>query len=278
MKRGCFYLLVLIAIAFVFFVLPAKFARSQTTTPAPSDFNFDRALQDYSYNVDLYTKAFNDYLAARAKYISIGTLATGDDARIATIAMLQARDSVVATYLTTLRMKLKDSIGVSDSEKDSYYTRIDAEVAWYADHKDHIPSAQTLADLVADSNESKTHYAQTKYTTYATLLVMTKGKVDHYHDELTKNVSDLKDKIAEIHQKGDMDTLTVEYAMVDINNKVTRSEDKEAAAKDVVSSMTVANAEISYKNALTGFQESFFYLKDANSAALEVIRQIKTQN
>lgn len=139
----------------LFFIL---FFFSVHVTFSQEDFDYQKAYKDYVYTFELYKKAHSDYLLAKTQYNQAKTLASQTKARDATAIMLEKRDDVVITYLTTLRMLLSESDGITDAEKQGLFTRIDSEVAWFKNHKSQIPSAGTLTDLSEDSLEAAEHF------------------------------------------------------------------------------------------------------------------------
>ena len=261
-------------------IISSSLAQSpEVTTTAAPEFDYNKAFQDYYYTTGIYNRYFDDYQSARAKYFQITTLATEDAAREATSKMLTARDDVIVTYLTAIRMKLRETSGLTEEDKNTTFDRIDTEITWYKDHKTQVPSAQTLSDLVTDSDEAKSHYLLTKAVVYFALIQVAEGKIDYFRNQLNENISDLKVKIGEIRENGDKNVIPVEHAIIDIENKVQRSRDKEVEAIDRINlARGDVNATIVYEDSLARMQESFLYLKEVNSNLREIIKQIKTQD
>ncbi len=241
-------------------------------------FDYNRAYQDYVYNLSLYQKAHTDYQLARAAYLQSQTSGTTGDAVKATRTMLEARDSVVITYLTAIRMKLLETKGVSDSEKSGYFTQIDTEVSWWGSHKARLESAGSLDDLVSDSDEAKDHFGPAKILMYQTLIEIGVSETTYQRTAMKSVIDLLNQKIAEIRLNGDKDTTSIERFLVEVNNKLSRSEVKEGEAKNIVSSIkpTTQDTSSAFQTAVSDVEDSLLYLKEANKNLKEIVTQIKT--
>src|SRR3989304_259492 len=153
----------------LFFAAPA-FSQEDKLT-------YERAYQDYTYNYDIYRRANSEYESFRLQYIQYKTLTAQENAREATVRMLQARDETVKTYLTALRTRLSEAGGILDDKRGSLNSQIDASVLWFSDHKDKIPSAGSLDDLVKDSDEAAEYFLEKEYMLYDSLVTISIGKI-----------------------------------------------------------------------------------------------------
>lgn len=264
---------------------PQLQAQTPSPTPAATEepFNFSRAYKDYVFMFDTYKKAHSDYLLAKAQYEAAKTLASQTKVRDATVVLLQSRDDVVVTYLTALRLKLSESEGVSEIDRDGLYTRIDSEVAWFKNHKASIPSAGTLADLTTDSAEAADHFVTTTPLIYELLATIPFGKVDTIRMSATEILSQTKTKVAEIRANGDHDTTVTERWILETENKLTRSLDKEIEAQTMIASLPAKpktgqrdNKEQSYNDIIAKLTESLQFLKEASNFMREILKQVKT--
>jgi hypothetical protein len=269
---------ILLGTLFIFVFLSFRNVYSQTTTSG-NEFDYKKAYQDYLYNSDLYNKAYTNYVSQKAQYSQIKTLAAKDSARDATYKMLTARDDVVKTYLTAIRMKIKENSGIPDNEKENYYNQIDPEFSWFSDHKSKIPSAGSLDDLVTDSDTAKSHYEGTKLLIYQSLNGNGIGKTSGARQRMTTAISDLRSKIAEIRANEDKDVSFTERSLVDVENKLKRSEEKETKAKSLISSMKKGNTNNTsiFGDAQKNITDSYLYLKEANTNLKEIVKQIMTE-
>lgn len=244
------------------------------------EFDYPRAYQDYEYNYSVYQRAHDDYVLAKARYLQYQTLVSEDEAKKVTLSMLQARDEVVKTLLTAIRMRIRENKGLADSEKESLYKSIDPEVKFYEEHKTKLGSAGSLADLARDSDVAKEHYNSiTNLVIYSSLVSVSTGKTSHERKQLEKIILDLKIKVVDIKLAGDKDVSFLDRLFIDIENKFLRSRDKEIQARE-----TILSGEKSFKDkteyyneAISGIQGSFLYLKEGVSYLKEAVRLIKTK-
>lgn len=271
MKKIPFILLIIIC---CFIIIRPVFSQSPS-----ADLTFDRAYQDYSYNLSLYDAALNTYKNAKAQYLQYNTLTAKEDSTAATLKLLQARDEVVITYLTSLRRKIAELPGVFDNEKGPLLTNIDGEVSFYTEHKGKLTSAGSLEDLVSDSNTAKERYeSATKIVIYSSLIGIGTGKNEYDRGMLEKSLNDLKGKVSEINTNGDKDVTAIERSLIDMANKIERSKVKDQAAKDLINAMSKSedDKESVYIEAIGNAQNSQLYLKEVNKYLLEIVRQIKS--
>ncbi len=244
------------------------------------EFDYQKAYQDYQYNLSLYNKLNDEYRLSRARYIQYKTLLSEEEAKQATLAMLQARDETIKTYLTALRMRIMENKGLSDGERESLFRRIDPEVSYFEEHKEKLASVGSLKDFVKDSDEAKDRFSNsTEIVFYTALTNISIGNTAHERKQIEKVILDLRSKITEIKLAGDKDVSVFDRFFVKLDNKLQRSREKETNAKDII-----AASEKSYKNkinyyndAMGAVQESYLYLKESVSYLKEIIRLIKTK-
>lgn len=263
-----------LTILVLFFSLHTIFAQTD-------EFTYEKAYQDYVYMIDLYQNAHGEYLLAKAQYAQAQTLASQSKAQLATVNMLAARDDVVITYLRALRMRLVEEKSADAQTKNSLFARIDADIAWFENHKDTIPSAGTLDDLESDSQEAANKFMFTQRLTYETLGFIPYYKLKNTREDMTDVLSEVKNKIQDIRQKGDHDVAFAERWVLETENKLIRALDKEVEAQNLVfqiqTQSSQATGKSQYENVLKRLQEANQYLREANSYMVEIIKQIKTK-
>lgn len=242
---------------------------------------YERAYQDYTYNFDIYRRANSEYESYRLQYIQYKTLTAQENAREATVKMLQARDEVSKTYLTALRTKLSETGGILDDKRSSLNSQIDTSVLWFTDHKDKIPSAGSLEDLVKDSDEAAAYYEAKEYMLYDTLVAISIGKIAFIREKQDTTLEEIKTKVSEIRASGDKDTAVLERWILDTENRLTRSRDKELEALELMPKLKgnkdIVNPKV-YEDILFKLSESHQYLKDANSYMKEIVNEIKFED
>jgi len=244
------------------------------------EFNFNRAYSDYLFNYNQYRQSYNEYIAAKEAYLSYQTLASKNLALEKTSKMLKDEDGVIRTYLTALRMKLAETTGISNDEQNILYLKLDSEVGWYGKHQASLSSAATLEDLVDSAKKMADKYQTTEILIYQALGTILSGKEINFRDQLNNKIQQFKEKIGEIRQRGDKETALAERWLLEAENRLTRSQEKQFAAQQILAKMksSDSNKNQSYNKAQFAIEESHQYLKEANSYLKEVIREIKSAN
>jgi len=258
-------------------------AQTATATPTPSGdaFTYEIAYKDYVFMVDQYNKAHADYLLSRAQYLQAKTLASQTKARDATAVMIAARDDVLTTYLVALRMRLSETAGVTETTRGGLFTRLDTDVAWWKNHKQRINSAGTLEDLVNDSTLAVKHYPVTEALAYEVLSTIPLGKAFELRTTLNTILSNTKSKVSQIRGVGDHDVNQAERSILEVDQKLTRSLEKEIDAQKIISTLILVDDKQTSKKAdaynqvLFRLNESQQFLKEATSFMKEVMKQIK---
>lgn len=266
----------IITLAFLLnlFLATAVFAQS----PTPND-AYATAYQTYIDKNGIYQSAHNDYLTARASYFASGSLDSQAKAMAATLKMLKARDSVMVAYLLALKTKVTSSSGVSDVDKSSVSSSVDSEVSFYNTHNTKLDSAGSLNDLVSDSDEAKAQYTNsTALNIYTGLIDLGMGENNSIRTQIVNEITILRAKIDEIKANQDKDVSTIERYLVDVQNKISRSSDKDNTAKTLIGSIKPSDSGISnaFNDAQTALTDSNSYLKEANQQLLQIITLIKT--
>jgi len=244
------------------------------------EFDYQQAYKDYQYNYSLYSRLHDEYRLSRARYLQYKTLVSEDEAKKATLAMLEARDDTIRTYLTALRLRVMENPGLSDSEKESVFGRIDPEVKYYEEHKEKLSSAGSLKDFSKDSDKAKEQYKfSTENVFYNSLVNISVGNTAYKRKQTEEVISNLRSKITEIKSAGDKDVSVIDGFFVEIDNKLARSRDKEIAAVDVMikSEKSTKNKVDYYNEAVGSVQQSYLYLKESVSYLKEIVRLIKTK-
>lgn len=249
----------------------------------PEQFNFNRAYQDYVFKLDVYRNVHDGYNVARSQYLNFQTLKSKTSAEEETTKMLQARNEVVITYLTALRMRLLEARAVSDDVREGLFIRIDENVVWFGEHKEILSSAGSLEDLVADSGEAKKRFDSINPLFYEVLTAVSGGKVSSFREQSTSVISDLTQKFNEIkvEEKDEYKfsrrrIQTIERWFLEIENQIRRSEEKQSEANSTIMLGKGASLGL-YNKTVALLNESHQYLKEANSYVKEIVREIKTE-
>lgn len=271
--------IIILLLAFVVLVFSPKVAIAQE-----EEFDFERAYQDYVFTLDVYNSVHAEYLLSKAQYEQAGTLVAQSKAQEATTNMLEARDDVVTTYLTAIRMRMVEAEGVSDITKNGLFSRLDSEITWFKDHKERLPSAGTLADLQADSEEASERFKElTQTVAYETLSTIPFGKLSLMRTATSNILTSINNKVFQIRANGDKDTAIIERWGLEIESKITRSLDKEIEAQALIPNFTVDTSRNrrpdyrkNYNDIIFKLDESRQFLRDATEFIEEIIREITT--
>ncbi len=119
---------------------------------------FEKAYQDYQYNLTVYENSFSDYRNAKNAYSDNKTLALKEAARQKTLSMLRNRDKLMVVYLTAIRARIKEVTGLSDEDKNNIFGKIDPEVNFYTNHQSGYADGDSLETLFSKSTESENQY------------------------------------------------------------------------------------------------------------------------
>ncbi len=243
--------------------------------------DYQSIYQEYINKTGAYNTTYNNYTIARSSYLNSQSLESKDKALNATRSMLEARDSLIVSYLSAIKEKLKNNKGILESDKSSILGQLDTEIVWYNAHSSKLPSAGSLDDLVADSNEAKTQFNNSTLSIiYGSLVDLGVGDNTFIRGEIVSEVGTLNAKISEIKANQDKDVSLAERSIIDIQNKLTRSMDKDNAAKTAILGLKPTDQQKSnvFSNAMTLITDSNSYLKEATAGLLQVITQLKTAN
>lgn len=244
------------------------------------DFNFQKAYEDYLFNFNKYRQSYSEYLTAREAHLSYNTLTSKNNAQEKTLKLLQDENEVVRTYLTALRLKLAETTGISNYEENVIYLKLDKEVSWYLNQRDKLMAAINLEDLVALGKESKENYQATDILSYQALGSVLAGKEINFRNRLNEQIILIKEKLGEIRQKGDKQTVKAERWLLETENLLIKSQEKEFEAQQKLAQLKTGDRykNKTYNEAQYLFEQSHQYLKEASNQLQEIIREIKTND
>jgi hypothetical protein len=235
--------------------------------------------QNYINKTGSYQITYNSYLVARSAYFAAQSLDSKDKAMKATLAMLQARDNLIVAYLNALKTKIQNTKGIDDANKISFGSLIDTEISWYNAHNLRLPSAGSLEDLVADSDEAKSQFNNSTLTLiYRSLVTLGVGNNSFIRGELRNEIILVQSKIDEIKANQDKDVGSIERLLIDVKNKLDRSEVKDADANNFINAIKPNDQqkENIFQDVEANLADSNSYLKEANQGLLQIITQIKS--
>lgn len=267
-------------ISVLFFLLLLVFPASIL---AQTDIDFDTALKNYISSYEPYESSRRDYTLARSQYLKFKTLKSESEARNATLKFLQTRDDIVINYLIMLKAKVREETGIIDSEKAIINIRLNEELSWFTEHKNRLTSADTLADLVADSESAKERYKVLPSYFSQIKTRLTLGKLLGVNERVVDVFSELKTKVDVIknesrpeYQVSSKKLQTIDRWITESDNRLIRFREKADTAQTQISALsreTVKNPN--YDPTLQLLEEGRQYLRSSLSYLIEVIREIK---
>ena len=243
--------------------------------------DYASSYQDYINKTGTYQSAYGTFLTARANYLASQSIDSQDKAKAATLKLLQTRDDVVTSYLNAIKTKIQNTLGISDGDKASFVSRLDTEISWFNNHNSRLSSAGSLDDLVSDSDEAKAEYENsTLILVYQSIVALGIGNNSYIRGEINNEITVLQAKIDEIKANQDKDVSSIERSLVDVKNKLSRSQTKDSEAANLINSIkpTDQQKDNDFQDAEVDLANSNSYLKEANNSLLQIISQIKSAN
>jgi hypothetical protein len=262
-------LFTLIALSLITYHLSLKSSFSQ-------DFDYNRSYNDFVYSYNLYRSAHLDYVAAKAEYHTYGTLTAKTKAIQAARKLLHQRAEALKTYLTALRMKLHEETGITTYKQNLYFIKLDDEITWLTQHQSNLTTPSTVEDLIDESKKLEGRYLQIQIVSYQTLGAILEGREDSLREEVEEIIEATGQKIEEIRVSGE-DTTFLERWLIEAQQKVNLSEEKQSQAAYVLATIDPRSREVSksFDKARYLLEESNQYLKEAVTYLKEIIREIK---
>lgn len=142
-----------IIVAISLFLVPALFESVQAQS-----FDFNKAYQDYQYNLTQYNQAFSNFQYSKGSYLANPTLSLKEQLRQSVLNLLTARSQLITVYLTMLRMKVVENQGLTNDDKNAIFSNIDQEIQWYNTDKDTYLSSDSLETLFKKNENSKDRF------------------------------------------------------------------------------------------------------------------------
>lgn len=270
----------------VFFLLVSSFffltsnANAQDFTPIESGFNSQKAYEDYVYTRSLYDTAYRDYEIKKDVYLKNPTLTLKEEARVATLEMLRARDDLHRVYLTAVRTKLSEIKGLTIDERGGAFSRLDSEVIWYTDHKSRYIANETVDELFRINADVEARYkTKTLPIIQDALWTISYGQevgIRQDHETIYKTLTDF------LNQKVTLGVLRIDPFnrwFLDIGATLITLQKNESTAKTNIqklfSDKNVINS--TYPKALTPLRNSITELNKLNRFTTEFLTAIENQ-
>lgn len=141
------------------------------------DLSYNKAYQDYQYNLTQYNEAFSNFKYAKNTYTANPTLNLKEEVRSKMFTMLTARDQLLSVYLGALKAKISEDTGLTKEDKESIISKIDLDINWHEEDKAKYLATDSLEVLLGKSEEGKKRYEEiTSITISKALIYITLGQ------------------------------------------------------------------------------------------------------
>lgn len=252
-----------------------------STSVRAQAFDFNKAYQDYQYNLSLYNQDFTNYQGARDFYLKNPTLTLKEDARIKTLIMLRERDELMKVYLTAVRMKIVETNGLSTDQKNSVFGKIDAEVAWYINHKVTYLDSDPLENLFGKSSESESRYkTNTSLVIYEGLFDISLGQEEGLRSNQETIYRDLRSIIDQEVATGKLDINPFNRWFTDIENVIQNLKQNEVLSQTDIQKLYSENyvqPKSVFSSSINPLASSVALLSQLNGFLTEVAVSIQNQ-
>ena len=276
--------LVTVLITFRLIFTPLAYTQGEVTPET----EFENAYKEYQLQMDEYQEVHEEYILRRSQYLRFGTLKSQQDARDATVAMLQVRDDVMVLYLIAVSERLHEARGLEDARREGLTLRINEEIGWFKDHRGKIPSAGTLEDLEEDSDEAKKRFDLVEPLIFEVLSTISSGKLGDIKGRLKDIQGSLKEKIEEIKSEereeysfSERKLQILDRWIFEADNRIVRGDEKQVEADAIILTFGSPKANEDwltiYNDVLIKLAESQQFFKEASSFMKEIVREVKTK-
>lgn len=192
------------------------------------DFTFSKARTDFVYTEDNYKKDLFDFNLKKASYQKNPTLSLKEELRISTYKFINSRNELIKNYLTMLRIKTLESIGIENLKKESIYTKLDPEVMWFGNRKNSYTNTDRLEDILNKSREEDSRFeTDTTPIIYLSLAHISLGEVESLKQEHMKLYNSLKKESEELIKLGRADSSLFDRWFKDIDKELNSISDIE---------------------------------------------------
>lgn len=202
-------------------VLNFSFWQLNPSVVSAQDFNFAKAREDYVFSDDKFKLDLFDFNLKKAAYQKNPTLSLKEELRLATYKFVGSKNNLIKSYLTMIRIKVLESKGLSNPQKEVLYSKIDPEVVWFDDRKNKYELSNILEDIIRKTKEEDEKYTtQTIPVIYYSLAFTSLGDSISIKDKHIKNYELLKNEANELVNLGRADEELFERWFKDIDNEL----------------------------------------------------------
>lgn len=192
----------------------------------------ETARKDYIFNEDNYKNSLSAFNLKKGSYDKNPTLSIKEEARIALLDLLIKGVGYKKTYLTFVRSKVTESLGLTNDEKGAVYSKLDPEVTYYENRSKEYSSVTPLEELISKSKEEDSKYQlESLPVIYFALGSLSLGDVVNLRNENTVIYKKLRTEAESLIKLGRADQNLFDRWFKDIDLKLNKIIDIENLAK-----------------------------------------------
>lgn len=117
------------------------------------EFDYKKAYSDYAFTKDGYNDKLTDFNKKKDSYLKNPTLSLKEELRTSLYNFSQSRNDLITTYLTALRLRILESNGLTEDDKNKSTSKISEEFKWFGEHKNSFNVEDSVESLIAKSQE-----------------------------------------------------------------------------------------------------------------------------
>jgi hypothetical protein len=175
--------------------------------------------QTYKGQLETYRTAINRYQIAKQQYTQLQTLTSLEEAVRATREAMIARNDVLLTYLTLLRLNLIQATGINLTLKDPTITQLEATHAWLGQHQEKVTSAVDRAKLLEVADEFSTRQESITNIAYLTQSLLAVGKLQTVYDKTVLLAEEVETEV--VQGKTDVKQGERQRALAEIEREIS---------------------------------------------------------
>lgn len=175
-------------------------------------------IASYRQKLEEYRTADREYSLAVAQYRKLNTLASLEEAVLASKEAMKSRSEVLTTYLTLLRLQLVDANGISLAQKQRALQSIDDILISLAEHRTQIDSISDRYKVEEVANTFLPLSAQIENTSYYSMSLLEIGQLQAVFDKIKALAADMERQNKQ--ETSALKKAERERAYTEINNKI----------------------------------------------------------
>ena len=152
----------------------------------------EQAYKDYTYQFDLYRKAYAEFTVAKNEYEKYQTLTSQATALEKTRSMMKQRDELLRTYLLLLNEKLNEDTGLDSTQRGLYQTLLRNEVTFLENHTKLIDATGSLTDADTVSKQLEQRNLTSQGAIRQILIALGLGQLQVLQKQYDAAVTDVR--------------------------------------------------------------------------------------